>query len=311
MAKPDKARFGKLALHDEERLTAGLAHHREPAWSRDGKLIAFSVGDERDASFIVTDRRGRVARSLEGPASGTAAFSPDGAIAFTRRFGASREIWLTPGGDAPAVRLLGGDGRLYFDPAFSPDGATLACAVVDEPQGNSHLLLVELATGHRLALPCAAERADRRPSFSPQGDELVFEGRSDGDRAVYALHLIRNELIRLTPTDECARRPAVIDPLLIVYERIPHAHDGAGPPPAALALLDRKRGRSHLIVEDAVHRTQPACFVDDKGKVRLAYVAQVLPKAGAAHPPRFELYTARLRGVSAARDEADETAAAS
>src|SRR5271163_1594368 len=98
MPRGTKVSASKLALEDEYRLTAGYAHHHAPAWSRDGHLLALAVGGERDASWVIVDRRGRVARSLEGPAAGTASFAPDGAFAFERRFGAVSEIWLSPGG---------------------------------------------------------------------------------------------------------------------------------------------------------------------------------------------------------------------
>ncbi len=318
MGRSDKPRYGKLALEDEERLTAGIAHHRGPAWSRDGRTLAFSVGAERDASYVVTDRRGRIARTLEGPACGAPAFSPGGAVAFTRRFGATREIWLSAGGDAPAVRLLGGDGSSYFDPAFSPDGATLACAV-EPPKGRSHLMLLDVASGHRSTLGSSEGRADSRPAFSPLGDELIFEGASAGsvpgmaDHALYALHLVQNQLARLTTSEERAGRPTVIDAGLVVYERTP-ANDATAQ--AALALLDRRRGRSHTIVDDALRRADPACFVDEEGKVKLAYVVLLGPKV-ATGLPRYELYTARLRGVSrhgavrSARDEAEPAEALS
>src|SRR5436190_24334899 len=107
-APTEKWRRAKLGLGDERRLTAGGAHHRAPAWSRDGRLLVFAVGRLDDSAWCVVDRRGRVLRVLEGPAAGTASFAPSGGIAFERRFGATSEIWLTPGGDAPSVRLLGG-----------------------------------------------------------------------------------------------------------------------------------------------------------------------------------------------------------
>ena len=157
-------------------MTAGRAHHRAPTWSSDGKFLAFSVGGLQDGAWVLTDKRGRVARTLEGPAAGAATFAPDGSLAFQRVFGATSEIWLTPGGDAPPIRLLGGDGCLYRDPVFSPDGRVLVCAVAEDPEGRSHLSLVHLDTGKRVHLPTTPQRSDGKPCFTPSGEELVFEG---------------------------------------------------------------------------------------------------------------------------------------
>ncbi len=293
MSRPDKAR---LALTDERRLTAGYAHHRSPAFSRDGKLLAVAVGRGDDASWVVVDRRGRVARSLQGPAAGTASFAPDGSLAFERRFGATSEVWLTPGGDAPAVRLLGGDGQAYREPAFSPDGARLACVVADGPDARPRLLIVHLADGRRHEVGADPARADARPGFSPDGAELVFEGTLGDDRAIYALHLGRNELQRLTPPGELATRPTFVDGARVVYERRP-AHG-----PSTLVLLDRERARAQVLVEDGASRGEPSCFVGGSGKVRIAYAAQPAPtpQSDRRAPPRFDVFVGKLRGMPAA-----------
>jgi Tol biopolymer transport system component len=294
MSRSDKTRFGHLTFGEERRLTAGYAHHHAPAWSRDGRLLALAVGGRHHSSWTIVDRRGRVARTLDGPAAGTASFAPDGSLAFERRFGATSEVWLTPGSDAPPVRLLGGDGRLYRDPTFSPDGQSLCCTVADEPAGRTHLVLVRLSDGQRQPLTADAARADTHPAFSPDGEHLFFEGAAGGDHGVYALALAGHALERLTPADERARRPAVIDAGLIVYERAPERG------PSSLVLLDRARARAQVIVDDGASRAEPAVWVNEAGKVRLAYALQPAPDSDArapGEPPRFDIYAARLKGV--------------
>ena len=308
VVKEKRARFGKLGLEGEERITAGLAHHRAPAWSSDGKHLVFSVGTKDDSAWTVVDRHGRVARTLEGPADGTACFTPDGGIAFERRFGATTEVWLTPGSDLPAVRILGGDGALYCDPTLSPDGATLACATSVGPVGSTHLVLVSLATGSRLVVTGMPQRADRHPGFSPDGKELVFEGIEGTDHGIFVAHLQRNTVTRLTAMEERARRPIVIDDRLVVYER----HEDSGH--VRLCLLERgddaTSSRSHVIVDDDTVRIDAACWVGRGGKVKLAWAAQCTIADG--EPPRFDIHVARLRGVTAtiAPDEETRSSAA-
>jgi Tol biopolymer transport system component len=309
MSKATKVSASKLALTDEQRLTAGYAHHHAPSWSKDGHLLAMTVGNVRDASWVLVDRRGRVARSLDGPAAGTASFAPDGAFAFERRFGTVSEIWLTPGGDAPPVRLLGGDGRLYREPCFSPDGKTLACAVSREPEGKTRLMLLRLDDGRTSELTNDPERADGRAAFTPGGDELVFEGIIGADHAIYALHLLSGALRRLTQADERARRPSCIDGARIVYERQPER--GA----SSLVLLDRERDRVLPLfldggADDGASRREPSCFVSASGKVRIAYAVQPAPNGAArGEPPRFDVFVARMRGVQVVVAHSEEETA--
>ncbi len=76
MGKLAGVRWKSIELKDERRLTAGLVHHRWPAWSPDGRWLAFAVASGVEATWVVTDRRGRVARSRSA-----------GARARPRRFG--------------------------------------------------------------------------------------------------------------------------------------------------------------------------------------------------------------------------------
>src|SRR5438874_713256 len=180
MAK-NGVRWKSIALKDERRLTAGLVHHRWPAFSRDGQWLAFAASSGHDATWVLTDRRGRVARTLDGPADGGASFGPahdSSPLAFGRRAGATSEIWLMPGGGAPPVRLLGGDGRLYREPAWSPDGASLAFS--GSGDGRASLWSLTLSTGERKTLTADPLRSDGRPAFSPEGDVLYFEGAAEG-----------------------------------------------------------------------------------------------------------------------------------
>jgi hypothetical protein len=285
-----------IALRAERRLTAGLVHHRWPAWSADGELLAFAVGDGADAPWVICDRRGRVARVLAGPADGGASFGPDGAFAFGRRAGATGEIWMTPGGSVPPVRLLGGDGRLYREPAFSPDGATLAFAYGEEPDGPTRIHAVELASGKRRALTADRARSDGRPAFSPDGRELFFEGTAGSDVAVYALDLSRNEVTRVTPTDTVSRRPAPLSHDLVVVERL--GDEGR----TRLVLIDRRAVRERFLDgETESERREPAAFRNKRGRARLAYVALIDP--GNGEPRRFDVCTARVKGVVVGGEE--------
>src|SRR5436309_6168692 len=98
MAKAQGVRWKAIELRDEKCVTAGLQHHRRPALSPDGRWLAFAAGEGADAWWVVTDRRGHLARVLGGPAVGGASLGPAGQLAFGRRVGDTSEIWMTASG---------------------------------------------------------------------------------------------------------------------------------------------------------------------------------------------------------------------
>jgi Tol biopolymer transport system component len=299
MAKQSGVRWKSIALKDEKRLTAGLVHHRWPAFSHDGRWLAFAASSGHDATWVLTDRRGRVARTLDGPADGGASFGAAGdgsQLAFGRRAGATSEIWLMPGGGAPPVRLLGGDGRLYREPAYSPDGTQLAFACGDDASGRTHLELLDISTGKRTSLTHDAHRSDGRPAFAPDG-ELYFEGTTDdGDVAIYALSSPgidgggRREIMRVTVTGAVSRRPAPLSHDLVLVER---QLDGGG---THLVLIDRRSVRERDLTPDGAEHREPAVLKLGSGKIKLAFTA--LTAAADGEPRRFDVCTARLKGLT-------------
>jgi hypothetical protein len=304
--KKSGMRWKSVGLRAARRITGGLADHRRPAWSLDGERLAFAVGGPRDAVWVVTDRRGRVARTLPGPAAGSASFGPDGAIAFGRASGGCGEIWYTPGGALPAVRLLGGDGGDYHEPALSPDGTTLAFVRRESsrpspsPDGAgkgdadaSQLFLLDIKRGGRLALPADPQRKDAWPSFSPDGQELFFEGQVGSEAAVYAWAFAGGEVVRMTPEGTISRRPAPLSLDLVVVEReIP----GDGAVRRKLVLVDCAGMRERDLSSDGpIDHCEPAVARVQSGKVRLAFARR-------DSNGRYEICQARIKSITLASD---------
>jgi hypothetical protein len=266
MAKRSGVRWKSVGVKEEERLTAGLVNHRSPAWSVDGRWLAMFAGDH-EPTWVV-------------------ARAPPG-----RKMGSGAEVWMATTPASPPVRLLGGDGRIYRHPAFSPDGKQLAFTCAEHGDTAPHLFVLDLAGGARRALQHDPGRADAWPSFAPSGSELIFEGRGlDGEVGCWALDLEHDTVARVSVSGLPSHHPAPLTNDLIVVER-------PGPNGSELVLIDRKEVRERsLSVEDPALRElrDPAACRSRSGKLRLAFAARIA-ESGAL--PRFDVCAARMRGI--------------
>jgi len=293
MTRPQLGSLRDLHLRKIRRLTAGQVHHRTPTFSADGKLLLHALSSGVDSHWLVSDRKGRVARVLCGPVEGRGAIGPDYSIAYSRQVGATCEIWLLAAGDAEPQRLLGGDGRLYRDPCYSPDGRQLAY-LADDGQSTSllRLWLYDLQHGtHTLllgALPGHPQARLHHPVWAPWGDSLFFEASMDGGTAIFELGLPGGQLSQFSPLGYGS--PAPLGRGLLIAAHRPDAHSSelallAAPPCSErlriVTLLDRKSGAG-----------EPTVAWDKKGQV---FVAFTMPgSAQSGEPVRADLHMGQL-----------------
>jgi Tol biopolymer transport system component len=145
--------------------TSGLAGAGAPAWSPTGSLLAFTCL-RRGICVVGADGSG-LRTVLEGNFS-TVAWSPaGGALAFTERIDSAYRSSLRVGvvnADGSGKRYLTG-GPSASDPAWSPDGSSLAYA--SERDGNVDLYTVDLLTGRERRLTTSPD-AERRPAWAPR-----------------------------------------------------------------------------------------------------------------------------------------------
>jgi TolB protein len=172
-----------------ENLTRRPANDAEPAYSPDGRSIAFtSDRDGKGPRVYVMRADGTDPRPLEEDLPGTdqhdPVWSPDGhVLAFTAREGADTVIWVD-------TLSGGGRGRLGagHEPAWSADGTHVFFT-----RGDS--VFVRPSAGGPATLVVADARA---PAPSPRGRWLAFVRGTPSASVLYLLDLRTKAEVRIT-----------------------------------------------------------------------------------------------------------------
>jgi len=167
-----------------------------PVWSPDGGSMAFIAGGDlwvapaasgaaaaSAGASAAGDSAQRLTRELAGVRD--AAFSPDGkSIAFYATPDSVQDIWVVPAdGGAEPRRLVSkaaehDDPR--FEPAWSPDGRTIAYVSDRADYWSDDVWLVDVASGRSSQLTRKL-MASSTPVWSPKGDRIALFGTAKNE----------------------------------------------------------------------------------------------------------------------------------
>lgn len=108
----------------DERITPG-GMNQSPAWSPDGRYLAFSQGDPQSGQgfhiMIYDTQTGQTRQATTGNNAAEPAWSPDGGrIAFAYWVRGVAQIWLLDVGSGNMSQLVFSDGYLDTQPAWAP-----------------------------------------------------------------------------------------------------------------------------------------------------------------------------------------------
>ena len=148
---------------------------RNPAWSPDGKWIAFFDDSTGEYELYVMPADGKGAKrqltSDAGPFKTDINWSPDSKrVAYSDKTGT---MWLITLEDGTRARVDRDPRSRTLRPSFSHDGAWIAYSRVDEERETPAIWLYEVATGKSTQVT-AGMFGDSLPTFDRKGDYLVF-----------------------------------------------------------------------------------------------------------------------------------------
>jgi Tol biopolymer transport system component len=180
-----------------------------PAWSPDGRMIAFTTGQNRPSmpNLYVMNADGSGQRRVTQDASWGSSWSPDGRrLAFTSGF-----VQGNPGNSEIYVVNVDGSGQQKLtrdpgpdqDPAWSPDGRTIAFRSYrdERPLGGRRwqkVMYVMNTDGSEQRKLTRLSNSDGSFSWSPDGQRIAFVSDRDGNDEVYVIHADGTGLRNLT-----------------------------------------------------------------------------------------------------------------
>jgi Tol biopolymer transport system component len=232
---------------DQRRLTNNPHEDGRPAWSPDCRQVAF--GSDRSGHFdiYVMNADGSNVRRLTNKGdNGYPAWSPAPAggtgvaqIAFSR-YDPGSDIYVVSADGANMQRLtqtgVGGVDMDIFDPAWSPDGTQMVCAVDSNPAPsdeesaiyvlNARDILQGTGGAKLRLLPRAGSRLNDNPAWSPKGSQIAFSAEVDGHQSIYVVNADGANLRRLTQTKDYDEYAPAWSPdgTQIVYQSNPNGN---------------------------------------------------------------------------------------
>jgi TolB protein len=158
------------------RLTRHPADDKEPTWSPDGRQIAFLSTGPGETTLRVMNADGTDARSIAGTFNGTSpSWSPDGMMIAFERFVrlchfdvCVADIFLVPATGGSAVNLTNNADEVAHNPAWSPDGSTIAY------EQESQIYTIRPDGTGRTLLSRNPAAQDVNPVWSPSGSSVAF-----------------------------------------------------------------------------------------------------------------------------------------
>ncbi|MBD2326862.1 DPP IV N-terminal domain-containing protein [Alkalinema sp. FACHB-956] len=228
----------------------GLTANMDPAWSPDGRWIAFIAEHDNQVNLYLMDANGANLTQLThgGGLKLFPTWSPDSrSIAYMSNQAGSHDLYVVDITTRQSYYLTRTEG-LEVAPSWSPDGRFIT--FVSDRDGNYEIynLPIQGSLPLGVAQPIRLTNhpaVDTSPAWSPDGRWLAFTSDRDnanGVNSIYLLNQDTRQLLRLTdPGSDCAAPAWSADGrLLAITQRIRRPDGRWGIPQVVIMTPDGK-----------------------------------------------------------------------
>lgn len=166
-----------------------------PAWSPDGKQVAYTLYQDGNPEIFVINSAGEAKPvTTNGSINLSPTFNPFGEITVASAMREDMEIFIL-NQRGKIVRQLTRSFGIDINPSWSPDGKQFVFA--SERSGKLHLFKAR-ADGSGIRRLTYVGYHNDNPAWSPRGDKIVFQGRDQGVWDLFIMNADGSLLQRLT-----------------------------------------------------------------------------------------------------------------
>ena len=182
--------------YNPRRLTNNNTITLFPAWSTDGKWMAFtSYKDGNPDLYVKNLSQGQETKISKQGINITPAWVPKKLeLAATLSFSGDQEIYLLTGSGKIIKRLTNNRG-IDVSPSWSPDGKQFA--FVSDRSGSAQIYVQDVESGKVRRLTYEGSK-NTQPSWSPRGDKIAYTAESGGAHDIFVIGLDGQDPVQLT-----------------------------------------------------------------------------------------------------------------
>jgi TolB protein len=193
----------ELATGEKRPIVEDGLHNFTPSFSPDGQWVAFTRSVNGNAEIFKVNRRGGTPVRLTNSdrIDANPAWSPSGReIAFTSDRSGTAQIYVmdSEGGN---VRRVSREGLNNDGATWHPEGTRIAYAHRIEKGYRYDIAVTDLVTEETRILT-SAPGSNEAPSFSPDGQRIVYESTRDGSSQIWVIDVDGGNQRRLTSNGE-------------------------------------------------------------------------------------------------------------